>query len=63
MSSLLNKAETKRHLLMIAHESSNTRLHKYERVSQSAIEYLETQHLLAIKELVESQRRGITIKP
>jgi len=63
MPSLLNKAETKRHVLMIAHESRNTRLHKYERVSKSAIDYLETQHLLAIRELVESQRRGITIKP
>lgn len=63
MTSLLNKAETKRHILMIAHESTNSRLHKYERVSKSAIDYLETQHLLAIKELVESQRRGITIKP
>jgi predicted RNase H-like nuclease len=63
MSSLLNKAETKRHILLIAHEHLNQRLHKYERVSQSAIDYLETKHLLAIKELVDSQRRGITIKP
>jgi hypothetical protein len=64
-SSLLNRAETKRHLIMIAHESTNTRLHKFERVSKSALDYLETQHLLNIKALVEAHKgsRGITIKP
>ena len=63
MSSLLNKAETKRHILLIAHEHLNQRLHKFERISQAAIDYLETKHLLAIKELVDSQRKGVTIKP
>ena len=63
MSSLLNKAETKRHIILYAHEHLNQRLHKFERISQAAIDYLETKHLLAIKELVDSQRRGITIKP
>ena len=63
MSSLLNKAETKRHNLLYAHEHLNQRLHKYERVSQDSIDFLEAKHKLAIKELVDSQHRGITIKP
>ena len=63
-SSLLNRAQTKRHLLMIAHESENLKLHKFESVSKSALDYLETQHLLNIKALVEAHKgkRGITIK-
>jgi len=63
MSSLLNRAETKRHILLIAHEHMSERMHKYERVSQAAIDYLEAKHVLAIKELVDSQRKGVTIKP
>ena len=63
MCSLLNKAETKRIILLIAHEHQAERFHKYERVSQKAIDHLEAKHLLSIKELVEAQRKGITIKP
>jgi predicted RNase H-like nuclease len=61
--SLLNRAKVKRHVLMIAHESRNTRLHKYERVSKASLDYLEARLLLEIRELVENQRTGITIKP
>ena len=63
MASLLNKAETKRLLLLVAHEHQLERFHKYERVSQAAIAHLEAKHLMAIKELVGSQRRGVTVKP
>ena len=48
---------------MIAHESRSARLHKYERVSKSSLDYLEARLLLEIRELVENQRTGITIKP
>ena len=48
---------------MIAHESENMRLHKYERVSKAAIDYLEARLKLEIKELIKVQRTGITIKP
>ncbi len=61
--SLLNRAKVKRHVLMIAHESRSARLHKYERVSKSSLDYLEARLLLEIRELVENQTTGITIKP
>lgn len=61
MTSTLNKAETKRRVLLIAKE---TRKHKFTRVSKEAIELLEAKHLLAIKELINSQpSMGKTIKP
>ena len=61
MAKLLNYSETKRILLMLAHEHANPRLHKYERVSKNALEFLENKHLEAIKELLDSQRKGVTI--
>ena len=51
MTSLLNRAQVKRHVLMIAHESENKRLHKYERVSKSTLDYLEARLKLEIREL------------
>ena len=48
---------------MIAHESENKRLHKYERVSKSTLDYLEARLKLEIRELIKVQRTGITIKP
>jgi len=63
MTSLLNRAQVKRHVLMIAHESENKRLHKYERVSKSTLDYLEARLKLEIRELIKVQRTGITIKP
>jgi hypothetical protein len=62
MAKLLNHSETKRVLLMLAHEHTNPRLHKYERVSKNALEFLENQHLIAIRKLIDSQRTGVTIK-
>tara|TARA_R110002020_G_scaffold141155_1_gene312792 strand:- start:530 stop:721 length:192 start_codon:yes stop_codon:yes gene_type:complete len=61
--SLLNKTETKKHILMLAHEHQSPRIQKYERVSQKALQYLERKHLQAIKDLIDSQRRGVTITP
>ena len=63
MSKLLNQKETKRILLLLAHEHRNPKFHKYERISQNAIEFLENKHLMAMQELIDSQRGlGITIK-
>jgi predicted RNase H-like nuclease len=61
--SLINRAEIKRKMLLYAHEHQNPHFHKYERISKSAYDYLETRLLLTMKELVDDQRRGITIKP
>ena len=63
MAKLLNHAETKRIILLIAHEHINPKFHKYERISKSAMEFLENKHLDAIKALVNSQYKGVTIKP
>ena len=48
---------------MLAHEHQSPRIQKYERVSQKALQYLERKHLQAIKDLIDSQRRGVTITP
>jgi len=48
---------------MIAHESENKRLHKYERVSKSTLDYLEARLKNEIRELMKWQKTGITIKP
>tara|TARA_Y100001938_G_scaffold151206_1_gene247475 strand:- start:9662 stop:9808 length:147 start_codon:yes stop_codon:yes gene_type:complete len=48
---------------MIAHESESRRLHKYERVSKSALDFLEARLKQEIRELVKVQTTGITIKP
>ena len=61
--SLINKSETKRHILMLAHEHESSRIQSYERVSQKAIQHLEKKHLQAIKDLINSQRKGVTITP
>ncbi len=63
MTSLLNKAQVKRYVLMIAHESENKRLHKYERVSKSTLDYLEARLKNEIRELMKWQKTGITIEP
>ena len=47
----LNRALVKRHVLMIAHESENKRLHKYERVSKSTLDYLEARLKNEIREM------------
>ena len=61
--SLINRSEVKRKMLLYAHEHQNPKFHKYERISKSAIDYLEIRLLLTMKDLVDNQRRGITIKP
>ena len=63
MAKLLNHSETKRIILLVAHEHRDPKFHRYERVSKDAMEYLENRHLDAIRELVDSQRKGVTIKP
>ena len=62
MASLINRKETKRVLLMLAHEHERSSLHRFERVSKEALDKLEARHIEAIKSLVDDQHKGVTIR-